>query len=173
MHYERNTTAPPQPFDVDLRILAIGPERVPWLGALIETARTDLRPRDFAERHLVDEMAINKWRLLRIYGMEKSVYEHQLATFKPASTRQDDGERAEPNEDLYHLALTHSHEHDGIILAALSRLEARFHRQFYAALRMLIVLRRANPVNPNPTQLNPTQSSRDRKDPSTCELSNS
>jgi len=50
-------------------------QRVPWLGALLETARKDFQPRDFAERHLVDEMAFNKWRLLRVYGMEKAALE--------------------------------------------------------------------------------------------------
>ena len=44
-----------------------------------------VRRREFAERHLVVEMALHKWRLFRTYGMEKSVYERQLATFKPAS----------------------------------------------------------------------------------------
>jgi hypothetical protein len=139
---QNNDTAPPAPFDIDLSILAVGAERVPWLAALIETARSDMRPRDFQERHFVDEMAINKWRLLRIYGMEKAVYEHQLAGFRPQSS-------AEPNEDMYHLARAYASENDGIILAALSRLETRFHRQFIAACKMLMALRRFTDSVPN------------------------
>ena len=97
MQQEYTTTddlAPPVPFDINLSILAVGAELVPWLAALIETARSDLRPRDFQERHFVDEMAINKWRLLRIYGMEKAVYEHQLAGFRPKSSMTSNGMRA-------------------------------------------------------------------------------
>ena len=145
---EPDLSIPPKPFDADISILTVGAERPTWLAALIETARDDLRPRDLVERHLVDEMAINKWRLLRIYGMEKAVYEHQLASFRSTSARKANGELVEPNEDLYHLARAHAPDHDAVILAALSRLEARFHRQFYAALKMLIALRKVNPVSP-------------------------
>src|SRR4051812_47844077 len=120
--------AAPNPFDVDLSVLAVGPERVSWLASLIETVRTDLQPRDVAERHLADEMAINKWRLLRTWGMEKAVYEHHLATFNPRSIRLPDGRLAEPDEDIYHIAQANAPDYDGPILAALSRLEARFHR---------------------------------------------
>jgi len=134
------------PFDVDLSILTVGAERVPWLASLIETVRNDLRPRDFPERHFVDEMAINKWRLLRIYGMEKAIYEHQVASFIPQSEFDDQGHPLEPHEDLYHLAQAHAPECDAIILTALGRLETRFHRQFIAACKMLMALRRFNPV---------------------------
>jgi hypothetical protein len=149
MHNQPNDTTDdlaPSPFDVDLQVLAIGAERVNWLASLIETARADLRPRDFAERHFVDELAINKWRLLRVYGMEKAVYEHQLATARPNSAHNAQGRPVEANHDLYRMAKANAREHDGVILAALSRLEARFHRQFCAALKMLMSLRRLNPL---------------------------
>jgi hypothetical protein len=161
-----NDPAPPVPFDIDLRVLAVGAERVPWLAALIETARNDLRPRDFPERHFVDEMAINKWRLLRIYGMERAVYEHQLASFIPQS------DPNQPNDDLYHLAQAHAPECDAIILAALSRLETRFHRQFIAACKMFMARRRFNLTNPtekDPNQCSPSNSS---SDPSTTQSPN-
>ena len=165
MQQEYTTTddlAPPVPFDINLSILAVGAELVPWLAALIETARSDLRPRDFQERHFVDEMAINKWRLLRIYGMEKAVYEHQLAGFRPKSS-------AEPNEDMYHLARAYASDNDGIILAALSRLETRFHRQFIAACKMLMALRHFNPIEKEENQCSPSKSS---SDPSTTQSPN-
>jgi len=153
------------PFDINLSILAVGAERVPWLAALIETARSDLRPRDFQERHFVDEMAINKWRLLRIYGMEKAVYEHQLAGFRPKSS-------AEPNEDMYHLARAYASDNDGIILAALSRLETRFHRQFIAACKMLMSLRRFTPINPVKKEEHECSPSKSSSDPSTTQSPN-
>src|SRR5205085_73309 len=116
---------PPLPYVPDLSVLTVGAERVPWLAALIETARQDLQPRDFPERHFVDEMALNKWRLLRIYLMEKAVYEHQDATFVRRGVRDKNGRTLEPYEDIYHLACAHSPDNDAIILAALGRLETR------------------------------------------------
>jgi hypothetical protein len=136
----------PHPFDVDLRVLAIGAERTSWLASLIRTVREELRPRDLVERHFVDELAINKWRLLRVYGMEKAVYEHQLAIQRPAPICNPAGRPVEPNRDIYQLAQANAPQNDGAILAALSRLEARFHRQFCAALKMLQSLRRTNPL---------------------------
>ncbi|MCU1330681.1 MAG: hypothetical protein JWN34_6051 [Bryobacterales bacterium] len=151
-HHENTPAPPPIPFDVDLSVLVVGAERVSWLSALIDTARAELRPRDFAERHYVDEMAINKWRLLRIYAMEKAVYEHHSATFRPRTIMKADGEPAQPNQDLYHLAKSNQRDQDAVVLAALSRLEARFHRQLAAAHRMFLHLRKTNPFAPYPTQ---------------------
>ena len=163
---------PPMPFDVDLSILTIGAERVSWLSALLTTARNDFQPRDFAERHLVDEMAFNKWRILRIYAMEKAVYEQQRATFSPKGRLTPDGRRAEPHEDQYHLAQALLPDNDGLILAALSRLEARFHRQFCSALKMLITLRRFNPTGKDNSPWTPSSPSAKSSEPVTTSSPN-
>ena len=91
------------PFQADLRDLVIGPEVKHRLGDLIETARLNLKPRDFAENYLVDEMAISKWRGIRTKIMEKAVYDHQAVTFRPRCLKDAKGAALEPHEDMYHL----------------------------------------------------------------------
>ena len=66
-------------FDTELPAFTIGNERVTWLGALIKAARDDYQPRNFGERHLVDDLAVSRWRILRVALMEKAVYDAQLA----------------------------------------------------------------------------------------------
>ena len=135
------------PFQADLRDLVIGPEIKHRLGDLIETARLSLKPRDFAENCLVDEMAISKWRGIRTKIMEKAVYDHQATTYRPRGLKTTDGTDAEPYEDMYHLALAHagsphSPEADHIVLTALGRLETRYYRHFCGAFRLLLAARR-------------------------------
>src|SRR5438045_1412103 len=98
------TAPPPIPFDVELSHLTIGPELTGWLESILNTARRDHQPRDFAERHLVDELAFAKWRLLRVYEMEKAVYDHQSDTFRPKPAAGAGIPEKQPLDDFYHLA---------------------------------------------------------------------
>ena len=133
------------PFQADLRDLVIGPEIQYRLGDLIETARLSLKPRDFAEHYLVDEMAISKWRGIRTKIMEKAVYDHQAVTFRGRGLKNTEGEPLEPYEDMYHLACAHSPETSRIVLTALGRLETRYYRHFCGAFRLLLTARRGTP----------------------------
>ena len=133
------------PFQADLRDLVIGPEVKHRLGDLIETARLNLRPRDFAENYLVDEMAISKWRGIRTKIMEKAVYDHQAVTFRPRCLKDAKGAALEPHEDMYHLAMAHAPETSRIVLTALGRLETRYYRHFCGAFRLLLSARRGSP----------------------------
>src|SRR5947208_2933963 len=82
----------------DLRDLVIGPE-APWrLGDLIETARLHMQPRNFAEHYLVAEMAISRWRGMRVQIMEKAVYDRQQTTSKPRGGTDANGKPSEPFE---------------------------------------------------------------------------
>lgn len=133
------------PFQTDLRNLVIGPE-APWrLGDLIETARLHLRPRNFAENHLVDEMALSKWRGMRVQIMEKAVYDRQRSSYKPRGRTGSDGKPAEPFEDMYHLAMAHAADGHHLVMAALGRLETRYYRHFCSAFRLLLFARRGTP----------------------------
>jgi len=162
-------TKPPR--EPDLRFIAIRVERESRLLEIIHTARADMAPRNFAERHLVDEMAIAKWRGLRTVLMEKAVYDHQDALFQPEQGKDADGKWVEPNEDIFHLAMAHATDRHAVVLAALSLLEARFHRQFCSALRLLLAMRRLNPFNPADaplTSVNPETDPNTRKAPTPC-----
>ena len=158
----------------ELGLFTIGVERLNLLGDLVLEARADLQPRNFPERHLVDELAISKWRTYRVALMEKAVFEQQRTTFRPRVPRDSDGNMLMPHEDIYHLAMAHAPESHAIVLAALSRLEARYSRQFCAALRLLIALRRGDPPTvpePRPDAAEPLTTNDTGKEEPTCEPS--
>lgn len=148
------STAPQ--FEGELRVFTIGAERVAWLGHLVATARSDYKPRDFGERYLVDDMAICRWRGLRVALMEKAIFEHQASSFRPRIPKNSNGDRLMPHEDICHLAMAHAPEAHATVLAALNRLDTRYHRQFCTALRLLIALRRGGPPPVADTALPPS-----------------
>ena len=172
-------TPPTKLFEVSPSTFTIGAELSNRLGDLIQTARADYNPRDFAERHLVDDLAISKWRALRVTLMEKAVFEHESVTFQPRALKDQDGILFEPHEDMYHFAMAHAPERHATVLAALGRLETRYARQFATSLRLLIALRRGSPppvpnARPNkakPTEPKPRITKKTRKENTTCELS--
>ncbi len=134
-----------QLFNLDPSTFTIGEELANRLGELLDSVRADLRPRNFPERHLVDELALSRWRGLRVTLMEKAIYEHESVDFQPRELTDEDGVLFEPHEDVYHLAMSHAPERHATVLAALGRLEARYARAFSNALRLLIALRRGSP----------------------------
>ena len=165
-------------FESELRVYTIGTERVAWLGDLVASARADYKPRNFGERHLVDDLAIAKWRGLRVALMEKAVFEHQGSSFRPRIPKDKDGRILMPHEDIYHLAMAHAPEAHATVLAALHRLDSSYRQQFCTFLRLLTTLRRGDPppVPDAPTvepKLEPkaTANTSIRKENPTCELS--
>ena len=167
-------TPPTKLFEVAPSTFTIGAELANRLGDLIQTARADFNPRDFAERHLVDDLPLSKWRALRVSLMEKAVFEHESVTFQPRALKDQDGVLFEPHEDMYHFAMAHAPERHATVLAALGRLEIRYARQFATSLRLLIALRRGSPPpvrKAEPTQPKSAQpKSTTRKETKTCEL---
>ena len=161
-------------FEFDLVNLTITGELTSRLGELLDTARADLRPRNFIERSLVDELALSQWRRFRVGVMETAVFEHQAASYCPLEPLDADGDPLQPNEDFYHLAMAYAIDRHGQVLETLSRLEARYHREFCTSVRLLIALRSGSPpplsadhcetVNPS---TNPIQSY--KKGSTTCE----
>ena len=172
-------TPPTKLFEVAPSTFTIGAELSHRLGDLIASARADFNPRDFAERHLVDDLAISKWRALRVSLMEKAVFERESVTFNPRALKDESGVLFEPHEDMYHLAMAHAPARHATVLAALGRLEIRYARQFATSLRLLIALRRGSPppvpnARPNkakPTTPKPRITKVNRKENTTCELS--
>ncbi len=139
------STTSQQLFNLDPSTFTIGEELSNRLGELLDSVRADLRPRNFPERHLVDELALSRWRGFRVTLMEKAIYEHESLDFQPRELTDEDGVLCEPHEDVYHLAMSHAPERHATVLAALGRLETRYARQFSNALRLLIALRRGSP----------------------------
>ncbi len=141
------------PHETDLGYVAIKAEREVYLLEVVQQARTEMAPRNFAERHLVDEMAIAKWRAMRTVLMERAIYDCHAAS--PHSTPCADPDHF--NQQVFHVANAHAADPHAVILAALSRLDDRFHSKFCSALRHFLALRRQNPfgktcpVEPSPT----------------------
>ena len=50
------------PRETDVASIALRVEQRERLFDLMKTARAEMAPRNFAERHLVDEMATARWR---------------------------------------------------------------------------------------------------------------
>jgi hypothetical protein len=133
---------PKQHVEPDLTFVAVPSERATRLRDLIAAARASLKPRNFGEQHLVDNMAVCKWRWRRVLLMEKSVYEREFTKFDPKLPRDEKGKLTEPLEDFYFLSQLHLPDCQAVVLAALGRLETRYHREFCTSLRLLNTLRR-------------------------------
>ena len=136
----------------NLRFIAPRTQRESHFLDLIDAADTDFKPRNFADRRLVDEMATSTWRALRAAIMERAVYDHQDSTFE--SPRTASGDWAEPND------------------------EARFNRQFHGALRLLLAFRNGSPPpSPDQSGLSPLASNssavptQNRKESTPCNAS--
>ena len=136
---------PASPFRPNYEACAVAGELHLKLRALLDRARAELHPRNFLEDHLVDQLVVYKWRLLRVLAMESSVYQHEHATFRPPADKTNPDR--EPNSDLYWLALSHSPERQGHVLAALARLEARSPRQVSSTLHLFLAIRRQPDLN--------------------------
>src|SRR5436190_140102 len=117
----RSNEGPPPPYtELDMTFVAISAEHAFRLRDLVAAARADFKPRNFAERHLVDEMALCKWRQRRILLMERAVYDHESVKFDPKFQKDKNGHILEPLEDYYFLAQMHLPERQALVLEALS-----------------------------------------------------
>jgi len=94
----------------------------------------DLRPQNEIERTLVENMAIGRWRLLRLWEIERSSLKAEMDKHDPAT--KDSGACAA----LAFQALSD----ESRSLHLLNRYEARFHRQFHRSLTRLVEIRRAS-----------------------------
>jgi hypothetical protein len=146
----------PYPFDPDLTDLYIGPERPDAMRALFEEARREFQPRDFFERQLLDEACFARWRALRLIVMEKAMLDRHYAqahglTSNPA---------AEPFADWVWLAQAFLPGQENLACDAISRVAARYQRQFTEALRNFNMLRRDNPHHLLPATRMKTDSTR-------------
>ena len=130
-------------WEPDLAAFSMGNEIRACLRDLIAAARLDWTPSGFTEKHLVDELAINKWRQLRVLSMQNAIYRHEQAAGM-ANNPKVQGQPSQPPEpggDMYFYAMCHTPERHGVVLTALARLETRYHRQFCQTLSALVALR--------------------------------
>ena len=131
-----------KPFETNLDFIVLDTERVNRFHDLLEDARRDYTPRNFGERHLVEELAICKWRRLRVLMFQRAIYQRQQDDYRPpaAAEGEEPDEFQEYLEEAFDTAMVHTPERYDHALAALSRLETRYQRQFCEALRLLDTL---------------------------------
>ena len=102
-------------WEPDLAAFSMGNEIRACLRDLIAAARLDWTPSGFTEKHLVDELAINKWRQLRVLSMQNAIYRHEQAAGM-ANNPKVQGQPSQPPEpggDMYFYAMCHAPERHG------------------------------------------------------------
>jgi hypothetical protein len=116
------------------KVVVLDDENPQVFADLIGVFERDLAPQNEIERALVENMAIARWRLMRLLAIEKSTMKIEMD--KHASATPEPCTRA---------ALAFRGLSDGSrALDLLNRYDARFDRQFARALTLLLKLRQPN-----------------------------
>jgi hypothetical protein len=116
------------------------------LNALFE----EFNPRTPFEESLIENMAVSRWRQMRIWGMEKAAMEHEMRRQygTPLSAALDPSEQAATRAALAFRTLSD----DSRSLELINRYEARFDRQYLRAHRRFLEVRdRRTPPPPSQT----------------------
>lgn len=127
------------------RTVVLPTESKKRFAKLLTRLRKEMSPRDEVERHLVDCMAVARWRQMRSWGFECSVMSHEIreqTAAAPDRNLESDTARAA-------LTVRHSEGHSRF-LDRVNYWEARFDRQYDRALKRLHEHRKFNSAQTNP-----------------------
>lgn len=99
------------------------------------------QPRDFVEERLVIQMAVNQWRLERVWSLQTATVDEESATQE---------ELVEAKYEEWDTALVHACSYNArkLDLKALDQYESRFVRNFDRALRQFNQIREQYPPQP-------------------------
>ena len=99
------------------------------------------QPRDFVEERLVIQMAVNQWRLERVWSLQTATVDEESATQE---------ELIEAKYEEWDTALVHACSYNArkVDLKALDQYESRFVRNFDRALRQFNQIREQYPPQP-------------------------
>jgi hypothetical protein len=118
---------------------------------LVNTLLEEFQPQTPFEESLIENMAIARWRQMRIHGMEKAGIDYEMrrqdemSNFTASNPREDTATRA----SLAFRALSN----DSRSLELISRYDTRYDRQYYRAHRCFIETRdRRTPPAARPPQ---------------------
>ncbi len=112
------------------KVILLKDENLQVVTDLFADFDRDLAPRNEVERALVENMAIGRWRLLRLWAIERANLQNEMEKLDPAT--HDPATRAA----LAFRALGDQSRS----LDLLNRYEARFERQFARSLSLLLKL---------------------------------
>jgi hypothetical protein len=117
--------------------------------ALLAALHEELQPRTPIETSLVENMAVARWRQMRIWGMEKAGMEHEMRRQAEASQSTED---TATRSALAFRTLCD----DSRSLELINRYESRYDRQYLRAHRRLLELRdRRTPPPAQPASSGP------------------
>ena len=123
--------------------------------ALLADLHAELQPQTTVETTLVENMAVARWRQMRIWGMEKASMEHEMR----AQSEARDAAEGNPVEDTAtRCALAfRTLSDDSRSLELINRYEARYDRQYLRAHHRFLQLvdRRTPPPAPAPKEPEP------------------
>jgi hypothetical protein len=111
--------------------IVLAGEKPASFKALLAAFETELQPRTQIETSCVETMAVARWRLMRLWGMEKASLQHEMS-------KQDPGQ----HDPATHAALAFRALCDESNSAnLLNRYETRYDRQYTRALNLLLKFR--------------------------------
>ena len=121
-------------------------ESVERFHALLDNLLAELQPQTTVETTLVENMAVARWRQMRIWGIEKANMEHQMRV------RAETGCASEDEDNATRCALAfRTLGDDSCSLELINRYESRYDRQYLRAHRRFLELvdRRTPPPPPH------------------------
>ena len=141
------------------RTVVLDSESGPRFTTLLAQLHGEFEPTTHAEESLVETMAIARWRLMRLWTLEKSALENQLRRQEASSAGSfasfgdvipgipsdtgDPAPRADEDDAPTRVALAFSALcGNSNTMESMSRYEVRFDRQYARAIRLLAELRR-------------------------------
>ena len=112
-------------------------------ATLLSTLENELRPGDETDRALIENMAVARWRLMRLWGMEKAGLCHEMEKHQSSAL----------NSPTRAALAFRSLSDESRSLDVLGRYETRYDRQYARALNLLLkrkVLNGKFPHEPSP-----------------------
>jgi hypothetical protein len=109
--------------------------------ALLATLKEELRPQTAIESALVENMAVARWRQMRLWGMEKAGIAYEIQKQESAVDSEDTMNRDAPTRAALAFRVLSDHSRS---LELMNRYESRYDRQYSRALERLMQLREKN-----------------------------
>lgn len=109
------------------RTIVLDDERSTTFKALLAELETQLQPRDQVEKSCIENMVVARWRMMRIWSMEKAGLQHEIS-------KQEDGQDGPTRSAIAFRSLCD----DSRSAELLNRYEVRYDRQYARALHLLL-----------------------------------
>jgi hypothetical protein len=120
------------------RTIVLEGESFDRFTALLAALKEELQPQTGIECALVENMAVARWRQMRLWGMEKAGIAYEIEKQQSAAGSEDTMNRDAPTRAALAFRTLSDHSRS---LELMNRYESRYDRQYCRALERLIQLR--------------------------------